>query len=127
MRYLRQVILTLAALMMATAAHADPTVLGSTHVQLSLPANTQVTVIAPSDNVHGAIVTSATLQTVWSAQGINSIDLQTASDGILIVSAEVVGAPAVVNLTYPIYLPAGVGLYAVANESGTAWITYQLN
>lgn len=123
MHLFQRLVVASLALGVAGTAHADPTVLGTTHASQPIAANTAVTLIAPTANANGAILTTAVLQT--TAGG--TANLQTLPDGYLIFDILNQSGASAGNLPYAIYLPAGVGLEAAATVQSTVWVTYDLH
>ena len=119
---IRLVPLVMAGLVLATAAQAAETVVGSTHATVSLHSGSYSTIISASSNTKGVRLKSAVLYVTGAGAG--SIDLD---DGTPILGAFAPSSGgAIVNLPAPLYLPPGVGLQASVDSTGDVYVTYDV-
>ena len=130
MRRLCQMLALAGTVLVSASALADEMVPVGAHFINQTLSNTFTTLIDPATNAHGIHLRTCTIYGVAAVNGQASTALATVlspTNNVILVVNSMNGAYGQVSLPYPLFLPAGVGLYGIGSGvAGNAYCTYDV-
>jgi hypothetical protein len=117
----------------STTVMADPVPMGSFSYNASnFTPNTLVQIVSPSTNVHGVNLRTCAVTVFGSTAGANTIVVSAPSaptpfqSGNIILFSVLTPPWSFNDIKYPIYVPAGNGIWAYTNLNGSVFCNYDV-